>query len=143
MKKLLTLAVALVVAGGIWSGMAAIASPQSPEASAGLPARVRSLEGKVRTLRVQIGDLRGKVACLTALPISQYGDNVIAGYVYSNDGGNTVFLTTGLDVTAQGQAPGAWVARIDNSCVSGASARTMATSSYRAERTIDRAHALK
>ena len=143
MKKTLTLAVALVAAAGIWSGVGAIASPQSREASAGLPARVRALEGKVRTLRSQVTVLQGQQACLTALPLSQYGNGTTSGYYFTNDGGVTSFLTTGVDVTAAGQPPGAWVARINATCVTSSPARRMATSSYRADREIAGAHALK
>lgn len=132
MKKVLTLSVALVAAAGIWSGVAAIASPQSKDSSAGLPARVRALEGKVNVLRVQVADLRRKQACLTALPVSQFGNGTTAGYYFTNDGGITTFLTTGLDVTPAGQAPGAYVARINPSCVQGGSAR-MSASGYRVD----------
>jgi hypothetical protein len=138
-KKVLVLSVALVTAAAIWSGVGAIASPQSKQSSAGIPARVRALEAKVKTLRVQVADLRGKQACLTALPISQYGNGTTSGYYFTNDG-VTSFLTSALDVTDVGQAPGAYVAKIDTSCIG--ALRAMSKSSYRLDRTL-KAHALK
>lgn len=139
MKNTLTLSVALVVAAGIWSGVGALASPQSNQRSASLPGRVRALEAKVRTLRSQVTDIRGQAACLSALPLSQYGSST-SGYYFTNDGGMTYFFTTALDVTAVNQTPGAWVAKIDPSCVSSGG---LAKSSYRADREIAGAHALK
>lgn len=131
MKKILVVALALVVSAGIWSAVGAIASSQSGKAELTIPSRIRALESKVRVLRTQVNDLRGKQACLTALPISQYG-NSAAGYVYTPDGGYSVFFTSALDVTPSGQTPGAYVARVDSTCVS----RAMSPSSYRTDRTI-------
>jgi hypothetical protein len=139
-KKVLVLSGALVAAAAIWSGVGAIASPQSKQSSAGIPARVRALEAKVKTLRVQVADLRGKQACLTALPVSQYGNGTTSGYYFTNDG-VTQFLTSALDVTDVGQAPGAYVARIDPACIG--SLRAMSKSSYRLDRAFEVTHALK
>lgn len=142
MKKTLVLALALVVAAGMWSGVAAIASSQSKQAELTIPSRLRALESKVRVLRTQVNDLRGKQACLTALPLSQFGTSA-AGYVYTPDGGYSVFFTSALDVTPTGQSPGAWAARINPSCVTQSSASRMSTSSYRADRSIASSQALK
>jgi hypothetical protein len=139
-KKVLVLSGALVAAAAIWSGVGAIASPQSKQSSAGIPARVRALEAKVKTLRVQVADLRGKQACLTALPVSQYGNGTTSGYYFTNDG-VTQFLTSALDVTDVGQAPGAYVAKIDPACIG--SFRAMSKSSYRLDRAFEVTHALK
>jgi hypothetical protein len=139
-KKVLVLSVALVTAAAIWSGVAAIASPQSKQSSAGIPARVRALEAKVKTLRVQVADLRGKQACLTALPVSQYGNGTTSGYYFTNDG-VTQFLTSALDVTDVGQPPGAYVAKIDAACI--VSLGAMSKSSYRVDRAFQVTHALK
>jgi hypothetical protein len=139
-KKVLVLSVALVTAAAIWSGVGAIASPQSKQSSAGIPARVRALEAKVKTLRVQVADLRGKQACLTGLPLSQYGNGTTSGYYFTNDG-VTQFLTSALDVTDVGQPPGAYVAKIDAACIG--SLRAMSKSSYRVDRAFQVTHALK
>jgi hypothetical protein len=101
---------------------------------------VRALEAKVKTLRVQVTDLRGKQACLTGLPISQYGNGTTSGYYFTNDG-VTQFLTSALDVTDVGQAPGAYVARIDASCIG--TVKAMSKSSYRLDRSLKVTHALK
>jgi hypothetical protein len=139
-KKVLVLSVALVTAAAIWSGVGAIASPQSKQSSARIPARVRALEAKVKTLRVQVADLRGKQACLTGLPVSQYGNGTTSGYYFTNDG-VTQFLTSALDVTDVGQPPGAYVAKIDAACIG--SLRAMSKSSYRVDRAFQVTHALK
>jgi hypothetical protein len=88
----------------------------------------------------QVTDLRGKQACLTGLPISQYGNGTTSGYYFTNDG-VTQFLTSALDVTDVGQAPGAYVAKIDASCIG--TVKAMSKSSYRLDRSLKVTHALK
>lgn len=130
MKKTLTLAVALVAAAGIWSGVGAMASTQSTETSASLSARVRALEAKVRTLRTQVNNLRAGQACLRAVGIAQYGDGTTSGYYWTEDSGATQKLTSGLDLDTA-SPPRGWMAVIDPGCVS---SQSMHSSSFKAGR---------
>jgi predicted alpha-1,6-mannanase (GH76 family) len=92
--------------------------------------RVANLEKKVKSLQSQVKVLKTRAACLSAQGLSQYGTPTATpatGYLYTNDGGVTVGLTTALDVTASGQTPAAFFATVNAACVTGAASSYKAT----------------
>jgi hypothetical protein len=81
----------------------------------------------VKVLQAQTKALKTRAACLGALGVSQYGSPTATpatGYLYTNDAGATIGLTTGLDVTQQGQTPGAWIAQVANPCITSSKSAT-------------------
>jgi hypothetical protein len=121
MKKLVALAAtALVVIAG-----SQLIANVGATSELSINKRVANLEKKVKTLQAQVKVLKTRAACLQAQAVTQYGSPTgtpATGYLYTNDAGTTVILTTALDATAQGQTPGAWFATINSSCVSGSKA---------------------
>jgi hypothetical protein len=92
---------------------AQFASSATSRSTKSVPARVKALEQKVKGLSASINTLKGKVAtlqtradCLGAQGVTQWGNPAAGqGYIYTNDGGTTAFITTGFDAPAQGQTP--------------------------------------
>jgi len=120
MKKLLAvIAAGLVVIAASQLVTTVAASNKSGKAS--ITRRVAALERKVRVLQGQMNVVRGDLACQNAVVgVSHYGNPPAnQGYLYTNDGAN-VFLTTGLDLTPNGQTPFVWVPVVDSTCVTGA-----------------------
>jgi hypothetical protein len=110
MKKL----IALVATALIVIAASQLVTTVGATGKATIARRVAALERKVRTLQA-------RSACLKqVIPMTQYGNPTAGqGYYYTNDGGTTVFLTTGVDVTQSGQAPGAYIAVVESRCVTG------------------------
>jgi uncharacterized protein YoxC len=81
---------------------------------------VSTLQTGATTLQLSISTVQSNLAALTTcvryrvLPISQYD-----GYLFTSSP-PTMFTTTALDVTDQGQTPGAYVAVVNPSCVGSA-----------------------
>ncbi len=95
------------------------ASSATSSSSASIPARVKALEKKVKVLTASVKTLRAKTNCLGAQGVTQYGNPAAGqGYVYTEDGGVTLVLTTGFDGPIAGQAPSFYAATVDSSCVS-------------------------
>jgi hypothetical protein len=122
-KNTVVLLVATLVIAAVWSGVGAMASSQHQQQSTSLNGRVRALEAKVRSLTSQmtstkkrVNRLEGLQRCLTAQGLSQYGNGILSGYYYTNDGGYTTILTHATDFDP-GTAPTAWMARVDAGCV--------------------------
>ncbi len=94
---------------------AQFASSATSRSTKSIPARVRALETKLRSLTASINTLKDQVAtmqthanCLGAQGVVQWGNPAAGqGYVYTNDGGVTAGLTTAFDAPAQGQTPAA------------------------------------
>jgi hypothetical protein len=97
------------------------------ESTKSVPARVKALEQKVKGLSASINTLKGKVAtlqtradCLGAQGVTQWGNPAAGqGYIYTNDGGTTAFITTGFDAPAQGQTPTFFAATVNPACITG------------------------
>jgi hypothetical protein len=123
MKKVL-IGLALVAAIATAFAVPAFSTPSSS-----VPTRVKALEAKVKTLTTRLNRTQAlatvsaaKLSCLKNLmPVSSYGDGTTSGYVYTQDARATSFLTSALDVTEQGQTPGAWVALVESSCIGSSS----------------------
>jgi hypothetical protein len=101
------------------------ASSATSSSAKSIPARVKALETKMKGLSASVKALKGQVAvlqarsdCLSALGVTQYGNPPAGqGYIYTNDGGATLVITTAFDVAAQGQTPSFFAATINPSCV--------------------------
>jgi hypothetical protein len=96
-----------------------------------IPARVTTLESKVRaltasvkTLKTDVATLKTRADCLGAQGISQFGNPAAGqGYIYTNDGGYTAWLTTAFDAPASGQTPTFYAATVNPACVTSESFR--------------------
>jgi hypothetical protein len=78
--------------------------------------RVPKLQSQIRQLQSSVADLQRWKGCFKKIvPISLYGDET-TGYVYLY-GPNDMGTTSALDIPAQNEQPGAWVAEVDPSCV--------------------------
>lgn len=103
------------------------ASSATSRSAKSIPARVKALEAKVRTLSASVGTLKGQVAtlqtkaaCFGAQGVTQWGNpGAGQGYLYTNDGGTTLAITTGFDAPAQGQTPTFYAATVNPSCITG------------------------
>lgn len=69
-----------------------------------------ALQTAITALQSSVGGLASCVR-YKAMPLSEYD-----GYLYTSDGKN-VSVTTALDITDQGQTPGAYAALLNPSCV--------------------------
>ncbi len=95
------------------------ASSATSTPSASIPARVKALEKKVKNLTASVNTLKAKTNCLGAQGVTQYGNPAAGqGYLYTNDAGATVLLTTAFDGPIAGQAPSFYAATVSASCVS-------------------------
>jgi hypothetical protein len=113
--------VVLVAAVGVQ-----FASSATSKSSRSIPARVKALEKKVKTLTASVATLKARADCLGAVGVTQYGNPTAGqGYFYTNDGGATVGLTTGLDATASGGTPTFLAATVNPACISGSRAFRM------------------
>jgi hypothetical protein len=112
MRKVAVLMVALVAAVSLAAPAMAAGDPLKT-----LTRKVTALEKQVKALRADLAETRGRVAavetttdCLgPVVPISQFGgvfNGVPEGYLYGI--GQTVYMTTGLDLVADttGLVPG-------------------------------------
>lgn len=139
MKKFLIALAVVAVAGATYVATAPggrTASPTGKQFAAlkkevsGLSKKVSSLQGKLANDEAKISSLKSTVVdddgfiktCLVgggAVPTTEYGDGAGAtfGYSYSNDG-STYFLTTALDVTANGDPVGGYLQLVSPSCIS-------------------------
>lgn len=107
MKRFLAVAAIALAAVAVYATTApggAQAPPSRGEFNA-LKLRMAKVEKRATTLETVIG-----TCFTTAIPVSRYG-----GYVYQNSSGS-VFLTTALDVTAQGQTPNAYTLDVGAEC---------------------------
>jgi hypothetical protein len=70
--------------------------------------RVKAAVAVNATQTRRLNNHQALLACEELVPLTQYGDSAgTSGYEF-NDGTNPTFLTTALDVTAQGDTVGAW-----------------------------------
>lgn len=84
-----------------------------------IPARVKALESKVKKLSKDVTVLKVAANCFGAQGVTQYGNPTAGqGYLYTNDGGATVGLTTSFDGTVSGQTPSFIAATLNPACVS-------------------------
>jgi hypothetical protein len=103
--------VVLVAAVGVQ-----FASSATSTSSKSIPARVKALEVKVKGLAATLKALQ---TCLGAQGVTQFGNPAAGqGYLYTNDGGTTVGLTTGFDAPPSGQTPSFYAATLNPACVS-------------------------
>ena len=129
MKKISIVAVSALLLTAIQ-----FAAPATSVPNSNIARRVTALETKVKSLRQGIASAQanaraakdaaaaatGKLDCMSAVGISERGDPTNQlGYVWAE--GGAVYVTTGLDLTAEGQTPALYVARVDGSCVTAAS----------------------
>lgn len=109
MKKFVALAVIALAAVALY----ATAAPAGQQAVT--PGQFNALKKQVNKIRSDLNATATVLAsCVmgTAVPISQYGD-------YVGTDGNTVYTTTGLDLTQQGDAPNGYALLVnpDSTCV--------------------------
>jgi hypothetical protein len=78
---------------------------------------VASLQSGASALQTAVANVQSSVACVRygTLPIKRY-----TGYMYTNNAGVTIGVTTALDVVEAGQTPGGYVALVNPSCVGAA-----------------------
>lgn len=80
--------------------------------------RVTALENGGATLQSALTAMQSSVGSLTSclrykvMPITDY-----TGYLYTPDNGKSISVTSALDITDQGQTPGAYAAIVNPSCV--------------------------
>jgi hypothetical protein len=99
---------------------AQFASSATSRSSKSIPARVKALEKKVKSLSASIATLQTRADCLGAQGVTQWGNPAAGqGYVYTNDGGATAGLVTAFDAPAQGQTPTFYAATVNVSCITG------------------------
>lgn len=122
---------------------AQFASSATSRSAKSIPARVKALETKVKglsasvnTLKGQVATLQTKAACFGAQGVTQWGNPAAGqGYIYTNDGGVTLGITTAFDAPAPGQTPTFYAATVNPSCVTGSQ---RAASSSHTSRAIER-----
>ena len=94
------------------------ASSATSTRTSGIPARVKALESKVKKLTTSVNALKLQSACLGVQGVTQFGNPAAGqGYVYTNDGGATLAITTGFDAPASGQAPSFYAATVNAACI--------------------------
>src|SRR5437016_5022817 len=82
------------------------ASSATSTRTSGIPARVKALESKVKKLTTSVNALKLQSACLGVQGVTQFGNPAAGqGYVYTNDGGATLAITTGFDAPASRADP--------------------------------------
>ena len=139
MKRFLMLVAVATVAGAVYATAAPGSAQKAPTAKqfaalkkevAQLSTEVASQASAISTLQTTLTTVQTTVTnddgfitgCLIAggaWPVSEYGDPFGSfGYAYSDDG-STLFLTTALDFDPS-NAPEAWLAGVDPSCIIGA-----------------------
>jgi outer membrane murein-binding lipoprotein Lpp len=109
-----------------------------------LKGQVASLRSEADALRTDVDALKQTAGTLTtglgslqscvkykALPVTDYGTAAAEGYVYATDNGANLFLTTALDITAQGQTPQLWLNEVNPSCVSASASARRTTAGAR------------
>jgi prefoldin subunit 5 len=81
---------------------------------AALQSGASALQSTVAGLQSAVGSLN---TCLRygAMPVARYN-----GYVYTTNGGTTLYTTSALDSVDAGQTPSSYLARVNPSCVSSA-----------------------
>jgi hypothetical protein len=86
-----------------------------------LQAQVRTLQNQMRAVTGRVGQVETFVQCIrsvSAVPVNSYGtDGGDQGYVYRIISQNREFTTTALDVTAQGEQVGAFLAAVNPQCL--------------------------
>ena len=114
------------------------AVPIAQGTSDSIPSRLTAVERKItklqrdlRTTQTTVTFLRG---CIAAAPISAYGGLETEGYVYRNTAESREFLTSALDLTAQGDQPDAIMATLKPECVTAALRGASAEAANRANR---------
>ena len=94
------------------------ASSATSTRTSSIPARVKALESKVKKLTASVNVLTVRSACLGVQGVTQYGNPTAGqGYIYTNDGGVTVGITTGFDAPPSGQAPSFYAATVNAACI--------------------------
>jgi len=126
--------VAACVAAAVVAGGAATAAPtpaQLQRQIAALTKRVNALDRRVAALTRAAA---AQAACQSVIPIAQYGGFNDEGYLYGTNGGDNVFLTTGLDVVPDEDLdqPGyVWMLVVDSSCVESRASARLEAGTYR------------
>jgi hypothetical protein len=86
-----------------------------------LQAQVRTLQAQMRAVTGRVTEVEGFAQCIRstpAVPVSVYGtDQGDQGYIYTIVSQNAAFVTTALDVTAQGEQVGSWLAAVNPTCL--------------------------
>ncbi len=129
MRRWAMTALAIVVLAGVGAEAAPAAS--SP---AQLQRQVKALQKQVNSLQRTVASLVQYNAtqdrCESVVPVTSYGGFGNQGYLYTNNGGTDVFLTSALDLVPDttGIDPDTfgWILTVDNSCVSASSSRPVA-----------------
>jgi hypothetical protein len=108
--RLRLIAVALVVATTAVAPTAA--------GAATLQQQINSLKTKVTGLQKKVNTMKSKLDCFAFIaPLSVYGDSDgTFGYIFDNNDGGGSFYTSGLDLTAEGQAAGGWFVYVRPRC---------------------------
>jgi hypothetical protein len=101
---------ALLVAAIVFGAVAIYAAAAPGGQQAVTPKQFKALQKRVSTLEAVIS-----LCFQNAIPVSQYGGANGVGYTYKNPDGTTV-QTSALDVTVQGDTPGAWALDVGADC---------------------------
>ena len=112
MKRLLVLVATAGLAVGLYAATAGGGQQAvTPAQFAALKKSVVSLQKQVKTLNAVVG------SCLfiQAIPVARYGGTT-EGYVYAKADGSAAFVTTALDVVAQGDTPQAFAVGTSSDC---------------------------
>jgi hypothetical protein len=90
----------------------ALASARSDIATAS--GNLGATQQSVTSLQAAVTSVQSSVACVRygTVPIKRY-----TGYMYTNNAGATVGVTTALDIVESGQTPGGYVALVNPTCV--------------------------
>jgi hypothetical protein len=124
-------------------GLVVYALPASgtPTSASSLAGRVAKLEAQTKALKASNAKLTKQVKSLNSFvsgcllkagvaPITVYGNPPAGeGYMYTKDNGVTSSPTTALDVTGQGSSPNGFAQLVDQSCVTGTSAKSVTSHS--------------
>src|SRR6266542_248563 len=120
----------LVIAVALAAVVSVQLASSAPATKATIPGRVAALEAKVKKLTSRVNVLQARAACLSAQGLSQYGNpGAGSGYVYTNDGGTTLGLTTGIDFPASGTTPTFYAAAVNSACVTSSARASFARAS--------------
>jgi hypothetical protein len=114
MKRLLVLVATAGLAVGLYAATAGGGQQAvTPGQFAALKKTVTSLQKQVKTLNTVVG------SCLfiQAIPVVRYGGDT-EGYVYSKADFSAGFVTTALDLPAQGDSPQAYAVGTSSDCAS-------------------------
>jgi outer membrane murein-binding lipoprotein Lpp len=122
MKKISILAGALLAVAALQFAAPAVSVPNSNVAR-----RVTVLESKVKALRTSVASAKSdaaaakaRLACITAVGLTRFGDPASqTGYLWGQNG--SLFFTTALDLTPDGQTASFYAASIEGSCLTSAS----------------------